>query len=105
LEIWNNEKYRHFRRKHLLREWMDIPICARCDSWSCRSKQVVRKGDLVVHQTPFYRHMTPVPLEADAPPAAVPFGLLDHMIDGAKATGGAIKRTLINLTTVRRKAS
>jgi radical SAM protein with 4Fe4S-binding SPASM domain len=101
-EIWNNDKYRSFRKKHMLQEWMDIPICSRCDSWTCRSRKVVRQGDLVIHQTPFYRHFTVVPgsvsnsIVGDAAAA---------LVVAAGETGRAIKRTLINLTTLRRKAS
>jgi radical SAM protein with 4Fe4S-binding SPASM domain len=104
LDIWNNDKYRYFRKKHLLHEWMDIPMCVRCDSWGCRSKRVVRRDNYLVHQYPFYEHFIPVPegME-DLPPvtAEPPTPLLDRV----KETGRALKRTLINIGTLGRKAS
>jgi radical SAM protein with 4Fe4S-binding SPASM domain len=106
LEIWNNAKYRHFRAKHIKREWTDIPMCVRCDSWSCRSRRVERAGNLLVNTYPFYKHFLPVPagIDAAAPaPAAVQPNL--QLLDRAGDTGRAPERTLINIGTLNRKAS
>src|SRR5204862_25134 len=70
LENWNYAKYRQFRHTHMDQEWMDIPICARCDSWACRSRRVVQTGDLIVYQFPYYQHFLPAPSGLSATPMA-----------------------------------
>jgi radical SAM protein with 4Fe4S-binding SPASM domain len=102
LEIWNNDRYRLFRKKHMLREWMDIPICARCDSWTCRSKRIVRRGDLVIHQFPFYQQIVAVPAAVARTPIA---DAAAAVLVAVKETSQLVRRTLINLTPLGRKAS
>jgi radical SAM protein with 4Fe4S-binding SPASM domain len=101
LDVWNNEKYRLFRKKHMLREWMDIPICGRCDSWTCKTRRVVRQGDLLIHQYPFYQHIHPVPGDVSK---TVFSDAAASLVMAVKDAGQSLKRTLVNLT-VRRKAS
>ena len=100
LEIWNNAKYRWFRQKHMLAEWNDIPICERCDSWGCRSKRTLRKGDLMIDQYPYYQHFRPAPAGLTNTPVADAAAAL---VIAFKEAGQAVKRTLTNLT-FRRKA-
>jgi len=100
LDIWNNEKYRYFRKTHLIGAWDDIPMCVRCDSWACRSKRVLRQGDMLVNQYPFYQHFMPIPKVDTAQTVPAP-----HFMDRVKDTGRAIKQTLISLGTRIRKAS
>jgi Iron-sulfur cluster-binding domain len=101
LGVWNNDKYRLFRKKHMLREWTDIPICTRCDSWTCKTKRVVREGDLLIHQYPFYQHFHAVPGEVSK---TLLSDTAASVVMAVKDAGSSLKRTLVNLT-VRRKAS
>jgi len=32
-KIWNNRKMRELRKKHILGEWHEIPLCAKCPEW------------------------------------------------------------------------
>ncbi len=109
LEVWNNEKYRRFRTMQLRREWMDIPMCVRCDSWSCRSRRYVRQGDLLVSQFPFYQHIMPsfIPAVPAAPavPAPPAQGQLAQFVNQVKQTGRSVRQTLVDLGSRLRKAS
>jgi radical SAM protein with 4Fe4S-binding SPASM domain len=102
LEIWNNAKYRWFRRKHMLAEWDDISICERCDSWACRSKRTVTKGDLMIDQYPYYQQFRAIPAGLANTPVADTAAAL---VIAFKEAGRAVKQTLINLSGIRRKAS
>ncbi len=101
LDVWNNEKYRDFRGKHLRRQWTDIPMCVRCDSWACKTRQVVRQGGLLIHQTPFYRHFAPAPGECSETPVGDAAATVLYAV---REAGAAVKRTLVNLS-LRRRAS
>jgi hypothetical protein len=61
---------------------------------------VLRQGDMLVNQYPFYQQFVPIP-KVDAP-QAVP---APHFMDRVKDPGRAIERTLISPGTRMRCAS
>src|SRR5207244_7297316 len=94
LDIWNSEKYRRFRRLHVLKKWDEIPICARCDTWMCKTKKTVAEGERMVFQYPFYRQH----FSMAAGPSDSLRGMLDEPWGAVKSSTTKIPTCLIRLT-------
>ncbi len=102
LEIWNAPKYRSFRMLHATKRWNEIPICARCDTWMCKTKKTVNEGDRMVLQYPFYRQYVAQSNELNAHWSNKS---LDEIWSALKTTTKKMTGTLINLNPLRSKAS
>jgi radical SAM protein with 4Fe4S-binding SPASM domain len=102
LEIWNGSKYRHFRTLHATKRWNEIPICARCDTWMCKTKKTFGDGDRMVFQYPFYRQYQSL---GNATGSDAPRNALDEVWGALKGTTKKITNTLISLNPLRRNAS
>ena len=102
LEIWNGEKYRHFRMLHATKRWTEIPICARCDTWMCKTKKTVAEGDRMVLQYPFYRQYLAGAADRDQHWTN---NSLNEIWGALKSTTRKAVGTLISLNPLRSKAS
>ncbi len=101
LDIWNGEKYRRFRKLHALKQWDQIPICARCDTWACKTKKTVGEGDRMMLQYPFYRQYISLRTEYSPNTAQI----LDEIWGAVKSGTKTAATKLISLTPLRSKAS
>ena len=100
LDIWNGEKYKLFRRLHATKQWNDIPICARCDTWMCKTKKTVGDGDRMIMQYPFYRqYISPANRLADYSVG----GTLEEIWGSLKSATKKVTGSLLNLNPLWRK--
>lgn len=98
LDIWNGEKYRRFRHLHATKQWNEIPICSRCDTWMCKTKKTIGDGDRMILQYPFYRQYL-------APTGTAENNTLESVWGALKSTTKKVTGTLISLNPLRAKAS
>lgn len=102
MDIWNGSKYKLFRRLHATKQWDAIPICARCDTWMCKTKKTVGEGNRMVLQYPFYRqYVVPSGQMVDHSVAAALNEIWATVSDSTKKAAGM----LLSLTPLWRKAS
>ena len=99
LEIWNGEKYRHFRHLHAMKRWNEIPICSRCDTWMCKTKKTVGEGDRMVFQYPFYRQYVALVKESNSHWTRSAF---EDIWGAVKNTTNKVANTLVNLNPLRK---
>ena len=102
LDIWNGEKYRKFRMLHATKRWNEIPICARCDTWMCKTRKTVSEGERMVFQYPFYRQYVAPSNERTKDWST---SSLEEIWSTLKNTTKKMTSTLINLSPLRSKAS
>ena len=102
LEIWNGAKYRHFRMLHATGRWNEVPMCARCDTWMCKTKKTIGDGDRMILQYPFYRQIHAMHNEPLGLLAGTPF---EDLWAAVKTTTKQATNALIQLTPLRNKAS
>lgn len=101
-DIWNGEKYRRFRMLHALKRWNEIPICARCDTWMCKTKKTVGDGNRMVLQYPFYRQISHL---ANPHGGLLSGKMLEDVWAALKTTTKNAANALISLNPLRSKAS
>ena len=101
LDVWNGEKYRRFRMLHATKQWNDIPICARCDTWMCKTKKTIKENERIVFQYPFYRQIMPLNNQQAFGSSTT----LEEVWGAVKNTTKKVATTLISLNPLWKKAS